>query len=505
MCIDDHIAIPNSIKEAYVEAIHATHPGSWGMTEMATHAWWPYMHRDIVTKTAKCNPCVKIGKNLKSLIPSSKWAPLKLPWYQCKVPNEVPNEIQIDVGGPIDNEKNQEVYFLACIDRFSKFPTAEVFDRANADNILNFLQKYVFLHGILRSIRLDQARCQTGQQIKAFCNQNNIQLIEAPIHDHRAIGLVERLIQTIKNRLAYIKTAAQNKFNLKASINSIIYQLRICRQKTINISPFEADFGRKTNTPLSNISTKPDSSRVTYKRILNKYLDMETVRCKELISKDNWDTKTRSDLEMEQNKDKLSKDAVRRSNADPTKESNVIPHPDVGRAVSRTEASLTVKLAKKKPKSKRSKKSLDGLYQILAPGSSVIKIDAYTSVIKEPGKREVTIISSDLANFGTKTERQNDLQVYANRRPIIPSQKITEDFINQHAREARKKLEGNKKMKHKRITDDVSAVSSIHSNVTRALRVRMPVKPTKTVVPAPPKPSTESVTDFAPPMELPLT
>ena len=61
-----------------MEAIHATHPGSWGMTDMATNAWWPYMHRDILTKTAKCNPCVKIGKILKSIIPASKWASLKL-------------------------------------------------------------------------------------------------------------------------------------------------------------------------------------------------------------------------------------------------------------------------------------------------------------------------------------------------------------------------------------------------------------------------------------------
>ena len=218
---------------------------------MATHEWWPYMHWNIVTKTAKCNPCVKIGKKLKSIIPASKWAPLKL----CKVRNE---EIQLDFGGPIYNEKNQEVYFLACIDRFSKLPTAEVFDRANADNILKFLQEYVLLHGIPRSIRLDQTRYPTAHQIKAFCSQNNIQLIEAPIHDHRAIGLVERLIQTIKNRLACIKTVARNQFNMKASINSIIYQLCICRQKATNMSPFGAHFGRKANTPLRNISTKPD-------------------------------------------------------------------------------------------------------------------------------------------------------------------------------------------------------------------------------------------------------
>ena len=77
VCIDDCITMPKSIKEAYVEAIHVTHPGSSGMTDMATHAWWPYMHRDIITKTAKGNLCVKIGKNLKSVIPASKMGSAK--------------------------------------------------------------------------------------------------------------------------------------------------------------------------------------------------------------------------------------------------------------------------------------------------------------------------------------------------------------------------------------------------------------------------------------------
>ena len=402
---------------------------------MAPHAWWRYMHRDIATKTAKCNPCVKIGKNLKSIKPANKWAPLKL----CKVPNE---EIQIDFGGPIYIEKNQEIYFLACIDRFSKFPTAEVFDRAIADNVLKFLQEYVLLHGIPRTIRLDQARCQMGQKVKTFCSQNNIQLIEAPIHDHRANGLVERLIQTIKNSLDCIKTAARNRFNVKASINSIIYQLRICRQKTINISSFEAHFGRKANTPLSNTTTKPEHKSLTYKNILNEYLDLETVRWDELIADENWNNDGRSDTEIETNKDRLSKDATKRKNEDPHKESRVIPHPDVGQSVPRTEASIEVKLAKKRPRTKRSKKSLDGLYDVLAPGSSVVITDTFTSVIKEPGKRDVTIRNSNLAKFGTKAERQTELQVYANRRPKLPTGKTTEELISHHAKELRMKLEG---------------------------------------------------------------
>ena len=85
-----------------------------------------------------------------------------------KAPNE---EIQIDFGGTIYNEKNQD--FLACIIRLSRFPTAEVFDRANAENILKFLHEFVLLHGIPRTIRLDQAQCHIGYQNKTFCNQSN--------------------------------------------------------------------------------------------------------------------------------------------------------------------------------------------------------------------------------------------------------------------------------------------------------------------------------------------
>ena len=293
VCIDDRIALPHAIKDAYVDAIHATHPGTWGMTGMATHAWWPYMHRDIATKTAKCNPCVKI--------------------------------------------------------------------------------------------------------------------------------------------------------------------------------------------------------------------DLETVRWDQLITDENWNNDKRSDIEMEINKDKLGKEAMKRHKDDPNKESRLISHPDVGQPIPRTESSLEVKLAKKRPRIKRSKKSLDGLYDVLAPGSSVIKTNENTSVIKEPGKREVTIRNSDLAKFGTKAERNTDLQIYANRRPKLPTGKTTEELIHHHAKESRKKLEGGKKMKHRKVADDVSTVSFIHSNVTRALRVRMPTKPKKQQTTAPPNQTTASNNDLAVPKELPTS
>ena len=87
---------------------------------------------------------------------------------------------------------------------------------------------------------------------------------------------------------------------------------------------------------------------------------METVRWEELISEENWDLEPRSDTELEQNRDKRSKNAARRKNAGPEKESRVIPHRDVGLAVPRMETSLSVKLAQIKSKTNRSKKALMG-------------------------------------------------------------------------------------------------------------------------------------------------
>ena len=89
-------------------------------------------------------------------------------------------------------------FFLAATDSFSKYPTACIYDNANGPNVLKFWDLFNENHGIPRSNCLDQAMCLVGNQVKTFCNENNIDIIEAPVNDHRAIGLVERLIQKLR-------------------------------------------------------------------------------------------------------------------------------------------------------------------------------------------------------------------------------------------------------------------------------------------------------------------
>ena len=66
------------------------------------------------------------------------------------------------------------------------------------------------------------------------------------------------------------------KFNLQHAIHAIFQHQRINKQKTKKVLQFEAHFGRKCNTPVSNISTKSNSKNLKYNKLINYYLDEAT-------------------------------------------------------------------------------------------------------------------------------------------------------------------------------------------------------------------------------------
>ena len=70
-----------------------------------------------------------------------------------------------------------------------------------------------------------------------LCKRYNIELIYAPATNHRPIGLVELLMQTVKRRLGCIKLDPnQNPFNIKNALQNTSFELHTCRKKIL-ISP----------------------------------------------------------------------------------------------------------------------------------------------------------------------------------------------------------------------------------------------------------------------------
>ena len=185
-------------------------------------------------------------------------------------------------------------------------------------------------------------------------------------------------------------------------------------------------------------------------------------------------TGDRSDIHIEEAMQKAQVDAGRRYNEDHNKSiSRFIVHPNLNNPIPRTEQSLDIKLARKV--TKRSKRVLRGLWETLAPGSTVVRTSDTTTVIKEPGVPEVCVRNSDIAKFCTRAERNTDLWEYAKRRPL-PYEKTTEEKISQHTKELKNKFRGEIKIRHRPTQSD--AASSANSNILKkTMASRKPKKP----------------------------
>ena len=286
---------------------------------------------------------------------------------------------------------------------------------------------------------------------------------------------MERMIQTIKRRLSCMKAENKDTFATSKAIKQIISDLRITRQETTKRTPSEAHFGRPANTPLRNFSTSPSSLNLTYEKIINHYLDADTVPVDDYLDDAGWTNPERSDLDIEKSMNKAQQDAGLRYRDSDNKESRFIIHPKLTNPIPRTEKSLNVKLARKLPNKNRAKRQLAGLYEVLKPGSFVTKFSPTTTIINEPGRSPVKVRDIDLAKFGTKAERSTNLWAYAQRCPA-PNEQTTETKIAKHSNDVKRQKKGEIKIRHGH-RDTTSVVSSVNSNVSRALTVRKPAKP----------------------------
>ena len=238
--VNNRLAVPVQLRQAVLKRIHRGHPGHEAMLGAAQYLWWPHMNKDIVNLAEECRSCTRYGKNVKYLISKNTSKPLPL----LTQPGQ---EVQLDYAGPIENQKGKKIDLLVAIDRFSKFPSVKVTKSTSRKCTVKFLRSYIDTHGVPESIHSDQFSGFKGKTLKKFCSELNIEQKFCPVGDHRGCGLVERTIQTIKRRLGVMMLEENNK-SIKLCLSIIMRDLRWNKQKTIQVSPFQAHFGRLPKT-----------------------------------------------------------------------------------------------------------------------------------------------------------------------------------------------------------------------------------------------------------------
>ena len=151
-----------------------------------------------------------------------------------------------------------------------------------------------------RNLRCDQAQAFKSRQFEIFCNDNNIILILAPAGDHRAAGMTERLIQTIKRLLSVLnKDIKWSQITLADKVSEIIQEKKFIPNTATKIAPYTAHFDRKINTPFLSITTKTSSHNLSNWEI-KFFLDKKRGLKQPMLNAESiWNIETDSEPELD--------------------------------------------------------------------------------------------------------------------------------------------------------------------------------------------------------------
>ena len=148
----------------WITMLHRLFGCYWSLKSLANlYIWWPKIYRETQSHGENCIKCFNAGKNLKHL---SKHKDLgKLP--MVVEPNQ---EIELDPP-PLTWGIKKKIF--VCVDRFTKNPSVHITSSTSAKSVINFLRKYITLHGITRTIRADQGSGFISKVVREFCQEQN--------------------------------------------------------------------------------------------------------------------------------------------------------------------------------------------------------------------------------------------------------------------------------------------------------------------------------------------
>ena len=124
-----------TLGDAVMKTLLEADPGQFGKKYLAQYIWWPHINRQTYFQRINCSQCTQTGKNTKSIIPSTQIS-------QLPPLSELNEEINFNFAGPLDSSWGKNKYLLLCIDRFSKFSSAEITSSTSSNTAVELLQDF---------------------------------------------------------------------------------------------------------------------------------------------------------------------------------------------------------------------------------------------------------------------------------------------------------------------------------------------------------------------------
>ncbi|WVZ79414.1 hypothetical protein U9M48_026994 [Paspalum notatum var. saurae] len=222
------------LDEAHTSVL-TMHPGSNKMyQDLKQKFWWTRMKREIARYVSECDVCKRVKAD--HLKPGGMLQPLNIPAWKWE-------DIHMDFVG------YDSIWVI--IDRFTKsahfLPVKTVY-RANTYAEL-YIAKVVSLHGVPRTITSDRGSVFVSRFWEQLQNALGTKLIHSSAYHPQTSGQVERVNQIVEDMLRACALTYSTKWDECLPLAEFAYNNSY--QKSLNMAPFEALYGRRCRTPLN--------------------------------------------------------------------------------------------------------------------------------------------------------------------------------------------------------------------------------------------------------------
>lgn len=212
---------------------------------------WPNMFKDIDTYISKCKSCLKYGEariNTKNKI----------------VESSRPNELwEVDIIGYLKETKNKNKYILVAIDHYTKWVEAKAIKAKDGETIAKAIEDLIIRkHGRPETIYSDNGLEFNNSHISRICEKFEIKWIfNSPGH-HKAIGAVERVNQTLFNKLK--KLCSYRDIGWDKHIEEAVYATNISFNRSINTSPYILTQGKHPDLKIDKKYGKTEIKKIKF-------------------------------------------------------------------------------------------------------------------------------------------------------------------------------------------------------------------------------------------------
>ena len=236
--------IPESKAKDIIEEFHGSYLGGHcgferTLSKISERYYFPYMYSKIKNYVQCCIECQrKKGINRKEY---NIMTPLQHPSYPFE-------RMSMDLVGPLTETKNGNKYVLTVMDYFTRWPEAIPIKNAKAETVAqHYLDLVITRYGCPRIILTDLGSQFTSDLFDYVNKVLKTQHRTTTPYHPQTNGVIEKFHYSLVNSIKYVCSTRENDWD--EFINMSLFVFRTTKNKTLEMTPFEAMHGFKASLP----------------------------------------------------------------------------------------------------------------------------------------------------------------------------------------------------------------------------------------------------------------